>query len=119
MSNESVEGFPLSPQQEHLWQVQKTDAVGPYRAWSVCRIEGRLDIAALESALNEVVRRHEILRTAFPRFQGLQLPLQVITAPRSLVLGHCESGDLALAARTGSLDLERGEVLSASLAALS
>jgi amino acid adenylation domain-containing protein/non-ribosomal peptide synthase protein (TIGR01720 family)/FkbM family methyltransferase len=114
MFNESVEGFPVSPQQEHLWQIQKTGAVGPYRAESVWRIEGRLDVAVLESALNEVIRRHEILRTAFVGFQGLQLPLQVITAPRALAPRRCGPGDLE--AGTESLDLERGEVLSASLA---
>ena len=29
------------------------------------RLEGRLDVAALECALDELVRRHEILRTTF------------------------------------------------------
>ncbi|HVR95239.1 MAG TPA: amino acid adenylation domain-containing protein, partial [Thermoanaerobaculia bacterium] len=119
MSDKNVEGFALSPQQEHLWQVQKTAAVGPYRSWSVYRIGGRLDVAALESAINETVRRHEILRTAFLSFHGLQLPLQVITPPLALPLRRCDSRELALEARTGSFALERGEVLSASLATLS
>jgi amino acid adenylation domain-containing protein/non-ribosomal peptide synthase protein (TIGR01720 family)/FkbM family methyltransferase len=119
MFNESVNGFPVSPQQEHLWQLQETGAVGPYRAGSVWRIEGRLDVAALGSALAEVVRRHEILRTAFVGFQGLQLPLQVITAPRAPELRRSGSGDLTREVRTGSFDLERGDVLSVSLVPLS
>jgi amino acid adenylation domain-containing protein/non-ribosomal peptide synthase protein (TIGR01720 family)/FkbM family methyltransferase len=110
MSSTSVEGFPLSPQQEHLWQIQKTDAVGPYLAGTVWRIEGPLDVAALASALDEVVRRHEILRTAFARFEGLQLPLQVITPPRALALRRSGSADPA------ALDLAQGKVLAASLA---
>ena len=119
MLNNSVEGFPVSPQQEHLWQVQKTGSVGPYRAWSVWRIEGCLDVAEFESALNQVVCRHEILRTAFQRIQAMQSPLQVITPPSTLTLRSFDSGDRVLEARTGSLDLERGQVLSVGLATLS
>src|SRR5205807_1807139 len=35
------------------------------------RLRGPLDMAALERALNEIVRRHESLRSTFPKSKGL------------------------------------------------
>ena len=45
---------------------------------------GKLDVSALERSLNEVVRRHEILRTIFPAVDGE--PFQVIALPRYIPL---------------------------------
>src|SRR5689334_12246295 len=56
--------FPLSFAQQRLWfisQLQQDNA-----AYNVCggvRMEGPLNVAALERALDEIVRRHEALRT--------------------------------------------------------
>jgi amino acid adenylation domain-containing protein/non-ribosomal peptide synthase protein (TIGR01720 family) len=70
-----VEGFQLSPQQQRLWQLQRTSGafVSRYRL----EIAGRLDPGRLERALAQAVARHEILRTTFPVPPGLTLPLQV------------------------------------------
>jgi amino acid adenylation domain-containing protein len=48
------------------------------RAQCAVRLEGDLDADALEKAVQLVVRRHEILRTAFHRRQGSRTPVQVI-----------------------------------------
>ena len=61
MSNKVIQGFQLSPQQAHLWSLQEHD----YRARAAITIEGSLDPEALEAALNKIISRHEILRTAF------------------------------------------------------
>nr|QEO74344.1 condensation domain-containing protein [uncultured bacterium] len=42
------------------------------------RIEGNLRLDDLRRSLEHVVRRHEILRTAFESVQGLRWPLQVV-----------------------------------------
>lgn len=77
------EGFRLSPQQKHLWQLHNgdasQDASQPYRAQCAVAIEGNLDVKALQLALEQVVNRHEILRTTFQCLPGMTLPVQVIT----------------------------------------
>jgi amino acid adenylation domain-containing protein len=77
MQEELVARFRLSPQQERLWSVGRNGAA--YRAQCALDLAGPLDAGALASAVEDVVARHEILRTAFPRVPGLTLPLQEIT----------------------------------------
>ncbi|MEQ9237073.1 non-ribosomal peptide synthetase family protein [Coleofasciculus sp. E2-BRE-01] len=79
MSQEMIEGFQLSPQQEHLGLLQRVDKGSIYQAFCAIRIEGRIDISHLEAALQDVVNRHEIFRTYFPCIPGMTLPVQVIT----------------------------------------
>ncbi|MEH2406856.1 non-ribosomal peptide synthetase [Nostoc sp.] len=79
MQAESMEGFQLSPQQEHLWLLQQIDKSEAYRSNCAILIEGNLDINNLELALQDIVERHEILRTCFPCLPGMTLPVQVIT----------------------------------------
>ena len=79
MQAESMEGFQLSPQQEHLWLLQQIDKSEAYRSNCTILIEGHLDINNLELALQDIVDRHEILRTCFPCLPGMTLPVQVIT----------------------------------------
>src|SRR5262245_52947537 len=61
----TIAGFRLSPQQEHLWLLQRSAALSPYRSQCVILIEGRLDERRLTEAIEDVIRRHEILRTTF------------------------------------------------------
>src|SRR5687768_5738115 len=79
MTQNTLEGFALSPQQRRLWLFQK-GAQGKHPFYTKCAIliEGSLNQPALETALQTVVGRHEILRTSFPLFTGLDVPLQVI-----------------------------------------
>ena len=79
MSNKVIEGFQLSPQQAHLWSLQQQADECGFRAQCVIAIDGSLDSQALETALNKIISRHEILRTAFRRVPGMSLPLQVIS----------------------------------------
>ena len=58
--------FPLSFGQERLWFLDRLDPGSTaYNLPAHLRLEGDLDIAALGATLNEVVRRHESLRTTF------------------------------------------------------
>lgn len=78
MPQEIIEGFRLSPQQEHVWHLQRDDERGPYRAQCEVRIAGRPDARRLEAAWRDVLAQHEILRTTFHSPEGLTAPLQVV-----------------------------------------
>jgi acyl carrier protein len=56
--------IPLSYAQKRLWylhQLEPNNTV--YNVFDAVRIIGSLNIPALEQSLNEIIRRHEILRT--------------------------------------------------------
>ncbi|HEX5602928.1 MAG TPA: amino acid adenylation domain-containing protein, partial [Pyrinomonadaceae bacterium] len=79
MDSSKREGFHLSPQQKSLWSFQQAED-SQYRAFSVIRIDGPLQVRMLESAVNTVVERHEILRTTFHLAPGIKTPFQVISS---------------------------------------
>ncbi|MEH2128455.1 non-ribosomal peptide synthetase family protein [Nostoc sp.] len=79
MQVESIEGFRLSPQQEHLWLLQQIDQSFAYCSDCAILIEGNIDVNNLELALQNVVNRYEILRTNFICLPGMNIPVQVIT----------------------------------------
>ncbi|MCF7549503.1 non-ribosomal peptide synthetase [Pseudonocardia sp. WMMC193] len=63
--------LPLSAGQQRLWTVTQTDgasAVDPaaYNVPRVWHVHGPVDLAALRGAFEDVVARHEILRTTYP-----------------------------------------------------
>src|SRR5437016_9711965 len=78
MSAETVEGFRLSPQQSRLWSLQALSGAKAYRAECSVAIEGNADLARLRRCLEQIVARHEILRTSFRRLPGMNAPLQVV-----------------------------------------
>jgi amino acid adenylation domain-containing protein len=62
---------PLSVDQERLWFIQQLDLASPiYNIYAAHRHKGPLDPGLLIRALDLVVARHEILRTAFPAIDG-------------------------------------------------
>jgi amino acid adenylation domain-containing protein len=68
---------PLSYAQQRLWFLQQLEAEGAaYNMASAVRLRGRLDAGALEAALREVVRRHEVLRSVIVAEGGE--PAQVV-----------------------------------------
>jgi amino acid adenylation domain-containing protein len=70
---------PLSFGQERLWLVAQLDPESvAYHVPFAARLDGRLDVASFRQALDEIVRRHEILRTTFPRDETEELPFQVV-----------------------------------------
>ena len=57
---------PLSFAQQRLWFLQQLDPESHlYNIHLPIKIEGELRVAALEQSINEIVRRHEALRTTF------------------------------------------------------
>src|SRR5215468_6090644 len=54
---------PLSAEQRRVWlHAQQSDLPVYNEPLTICR-HGEFDLATLEAALNEVIRRHEALRT--------------------------------------------------------
>jgi amino acid adenylation domain-containing protein/non-ribosomal peptide synthase protein (TIGR01720 family) len=74
-----IEGFRLSPQQRRVWKLRGA-AGGACVVRCAVAVEGALSREALAAALARVVARHEILRTAYHRQPGIDVPLQVIDA---------------------------------------
>src|SRR4051812_45927736 len=63
--------YPLSFAQEGLWFLEQLQPGNTaYNLSAAYRLRGALDIDALRRALDEVVRRHESLRTSFRVEQG-------------------------------------------------
>src|ERR1700722_5646524 len=62
----SADASVLSFSQERVWFLQQMDpGTGIYNTAVAFRIKGELDLSALQKSLDEVVRRHEMLRTVF------------------------------------------------------
>jgi len=69
--------FPASYAQQRLWFLDQLEpASALYNVPEAFRLRGRLDLGALERSLNEIVQRHEALRTTFESRDGE--PLQVV-----------------------------------------
>jgi len=69
--------IPLSYAQQRLWFLDQLEPNLPfYNLPTAVRLSGKLNVKALHDSLNEVVRRHEILRTTFDKRDGR--PVQVI-----------------------------------------
>lgn len=79
---QTLSGYPLSPQQKRLLACQAGSAARPARL--VLQLEGPLDTARLRQALERVIAHHEILRTHFQRQPGMKFPFQVIKADANL-----------------------------------
>ena len=79
MTIQNIAGSPLSLQQEHLWRLMQLDDADHYRAQIAILLEGALDKEALRRSVENIVARHEILRTAFVHPDELAVPLQVVT----------------------------------------
>ncbi|QKW05281.1 amino acid adenylation domain-containing protein [Streptomyces sp. NA04227] len=69
--------FPLSVMQQGIWFLEQIRPDNPaYLIPAAARIRGPLNIGALQDAVNEIVRRHESLRTRFELRDGV--PKQVV-----------------------------------------
>ena len=71
--------LPLSFAQQRLWFLDELDPGNPlYNMTQKMRLRGKLDVDALQQALNRMVARHEALRTSFALHNGE--PVQAIAS---------------------------------------
>ncbi|HEY0684527.1 MAG TPA: amino acid adenylation domain-containing protein, partial [Steroidobacter sp.] len=70
--------LPLSHMQQRLWFLSQLEgASAAYHMPGALRLQGMLDEAALQRALDRIVERHEVLRTVFLDREGVAV--QVVT----------------------------------------
>jgi amino acid adenylation domain-containing protein len=122
----SLTTAPPSFVQQRLWFMHRLEPrSAAYNIPSAVRLSGKLNTVALARSLNEVVRRHEILRTTFAEDPG---GLTQVIAPAAtlnmsvtdlagLSESECESeaSRLAEAAARLPFDLEKGPLARAHL----
>lgn len=71
MQPASVQSFPASFAQQRLWLLEQYEPeTGAYNIPAAWRLNGHLDIVALEGSLQDLVQRHEVLRTTFAVEEG-------------------------------------------------
>lgn len=90
---EALYRFPTTIAQQALWYLDRLQPGDP--AWNIAvrfRLRGPLNPPALEHALNEIVRRHEVLRTTF-LFEE-PAPVQIVHATCHIPLPVDDLGNL-------------------------
>ncbi|MCC3419236.1 MAG: AMP-binding protein, partial [Microcoleus sp. PH2017_07_MST_O_A] len=118
--------LPLSFSQQQLWFLcQLAPDLPFYNEPITIRLPGSVNIAALERSINEIIKRHEILRTTFAVVDGQ--PVMVIQDAFNFILPVVNIGELpeaereSEALRLGTLeaqqpfDLTQGPLLRGTL----
>ena len=96
------EELPLSFAQQRLWFLDQLEpGKATYNCPAAVRFTGALNIAALAQSFNEVVRRHEVLRTRFSTRDGS--PVQIIAPSLQVPLPIIDLSGLP-ASQSGSRD---------------
>ena len=120
------DSLPLSFAQQRLWFLDQLDPGSPvYNIPASIRVRGLLNAAALEQSFNEIVRRHEALRTTFAVVDGSSVqviaPTMTVSLPivdlSELTQTEREAQALRLATEEAQrpFDLTRGPLVRVSL----
>jgi len=123
------DNLPPSFAQQRLWFLHQLEPASDfYNVPIALRIRGPLNVNVLSDSCNEIVRRHEVLRTTFPIRDGV--PVQQISEPQHLALAvtnfdhlpaeQAEAAALELISKEAQrpFDLSCGPLLRISLARL-
>ncbi|HEY3570221.1 MAG TPA: amino acid adenylation domain-containing protein [Thermoanaerobaculia bacterium] len=118
--------LPLSFAQQRLWFLDRLEpGTATFNLPSPLRLTGQLDVGALSRALDEIVRRHEALRTVFPERDGRGV--QRVQPPAPVPLPWIDLSGLPASLREPEarqraaeearlpFDLSRGPLLRATL----
>jgi amino acid adenylation domain-containing protein len=128
-SKENVNIFPASFSQQRLWFLDQWEPDrATYNMPSCIRIEGQLDVGALERSLNAIVQRHQILRTTFTMMEEQLVQVIAPILPMSLPTvdlrgvpeanREVEALHLARAEAQRPFDLAQGPLVRATLVQL-
>jgi hypothetical protein len=103
---------PTSLAQQSFWYLDRLGPGNP--CWNIAvrfRITGALDVSTLERSINEIIRRHEILRTSFALVDGALV--QIVHAEGMIPLPLDDLSHLDSAARDA--EEERRTIAEAAL----
>ncbi|MDH5548231.1 MAG: amino acid adenylation domain-containing protein, partial [Gammaproteobacteria bacterium] len=121
-----AETIPLSFAQLRVWFMDQLFPGNPfYNALSTARLQGNLDIVALNKSLNAIVARHEAMRTVFVSEEGkphqvilkqlfIEIPI-IDLSELSEEKQNAEIERLAVAESERPFELEHGPLLRAQL----
>jgi amino acid adenylation domain-containing protein/thioester reductase-like protein len=104
----------LTPEQRRLWLLRQLGPAVPWHVHSAIRVEGPLDVAAMQRALADIVQQHAILRTIVQDVHGR--PMQVVPPAVALRLPIVDVGaddlDEAIAEEvTRTFDVHAGPLI--------
>ncbi|HEX8089856.1 MAG TPA: condensation domain-containing protein, partial [Blastocatellia bacterium] len=118
--------IPLSSSQERLWILEQLlPGTATYHIAEAFELKGTLNVEALNQTINEITRRHEVLRTTFATRDGR--PVQVVSPTLNVDLvvsdfSHILDGSRRAKALDWSnermsqpFDLQKGPLLRADL----
>jgi len=117
---------PLSFAQQRLWFLDRLEPTSvAYNEPLLLELSGDLNLFALRHALDEIVRRHEVLRSTFPLLDDgpvqrvedpapVPLPVIDLTVPPEVDQG-LTGREIIAETVSGRFDLERGPLLRAKL----
>jgi len=119
--------FPLSFAQARLWILDQLQPGNPaYNIPATLPLRGPVDVEVLRRSLNEVLRRHDALRTTFTAIDGK--PAQIIATEQEVAFAQVDLrsrmgfasaenvGNFIYQESRQSFDLEKGPLLRATLA---
>lgn len=125
----ATESIPLSFAQQRIWFLDRLNpGCAAYNIHEVLRLQGSLDQNALQQSLNEMVRRHEVLRTSFVALNDE--PVQVVHPQQTVNLRVIDLQQLPAAEQqkqainyseeqgAGKFDLAQDPLLRATLVLL-
>jgi len=118
--------WPASIDQERLWFIDQLQPGNTaYNIFNASRIRGSLNVPIMERVINELIQRHEVLRTTLKSVDGL--PVQVIAPDLKITLEPVSLEHLPEAERYGEavrltteefarpFDLEKGPLVRVGL----
>ena len=117
------EKLPLSFAQQRLWFLHELEPSSSfYNVPVAVRLRGHLQIEAMQRTLNEIVRRHESLRTSFPTIDAQPVqsiaPILVLDLPLIDVSTEHEAQQCATEEARLPFNLATGPLIRASLVRL-
>jgi len=126
VTEEDVFTFPASHAQRRLWLVDQLEPGNPaYNVPNLILLKGRLDIEALEASVEEIIWRHESLRTTFEVIDGELMQVIAADVRHSMPIidltgmprheREREAHRLATEEARGSFDLKRGPLITTTL----
>jgi amino acid adenylation domain-containing protein len=123
---EDVYVFPASFAQQRLWFLDKLEPGQGYNVPLAVRLSGKLRGDVLESALRELISRHEVLRTTFAEDESGKA-IQLVAASHNFALERTDLGAIPIDSREDEarrrvieharlpFDLKKGPLFRATL----